>query len=207
MEARANGWRLWRGQRQIQCHFVPPRYHKRSAAGGFDAAGLLRWHPGVESPMNRAARFLAMGLCAACATSFSLCAQTNAAAQSQARRARGPRDERGVYKARLVPHWFSADSKFWYRNDLRDGKKEFVLVDCEKGSRQAAFDHDKLAVALSKPAGQQFPADRLPFSSISFSDDAKTLKFDAAGKSWECDLENYSCKTTGEASAALLFDA
>jgi len=157
--------------------------------------------------MNRAARFLAMGLCAACATSFSLCAQTNAAAQSQARRARGPRDERGVYKARLVPHWFSADSKFWYRNDLRDGKKEFVLVDCEKGSRQAAFDHDKLAVALSKTAGQQFPADRLPFSSISFSDDAKTLKFDAAGKSWECDLENYSCKTTGEASAALLFDA
>src|SRR5438105_14200561 len=24
----------------------------------------------------------------------------------------------GVYKARIAPHWFDGDSKFWYQNDL-----------------------------------------------------------------------------------------
>ncbi len=143
-------------------------------------------------------RFLAFILVAGC---LSLSAQTT---NSQIRRGHG---EERVYKARLTPHWFANDSKFWYRNDLRGGKKEFVLVDCEKGARQPAFDHDKLAAALSKAAGQDFSSDHLPFSSISFSADARTLKFDAAGKSWECDLETYACKATGDASSSILINS
>src|ERR1700712_57685 len=55
----------------------------------------------------------------------------------------GPPD-RGVYKARVAPHWLTNNVEFWYRNDLRGGAKEFILVNAEKGSRQRAFDHDKL---------------------------------------------------------------
>src|SRR5437867_2043782 len=31
----------------------------------------------------------------------------------------------GVYKATVTPHWFHDNSRFWYRNDLRAGAKEF----------------------------------------------------------------------------------
>ena len=79
----------------------------------------------------------------------------------------------GVYKSIVRPNWFANDSKFWYRNALRGGASEFVLVDAEKGIRQAAFDHDKLAAALSKAAGQEFKGDHLPFTNIEFSDDGK----------------------------------
>src|SRR5688500_5955596 len=45
---------------------------------------------------------------------------------------------RGVYKAKVEPHWFANNTRFWYRNDLRGGAKEFVLVDAEAGTRKPA---------------------------------------------------------------------
>src|ERR1035441_1691233 len=69
---------------------------------------------------------------------------------TQQRRGRFGAPERGVYKARINPHWFQNDTRFWYRNDLKGGAKEFILVDAERGNRQPAFDHQKLAAALSK---------------------------------------------------------
>ena len=53
-----------------------------------------------------------------------------------------------VFKAKVTPHWLEGNSRFWYRNDLADGKREFILIDAEKGTREAAFDHAKLAMAL-----------------------------------------------------------
>jgi dipeptidyl aminopeptidase/acylaminoacyl peptidase len=126
--------------------------------------------------------------------SASAQAQTNNTAQ--ARRGRFGEPERGVYKARLVPHWFAADTKFWYRNDLRGEAREFILVDAAKGTRQPAFDHDKLAAALSKAAQHEYKGDHLPIASLEFSEDARTVKFEAADKTWECDLDAYKCKET-----------
>jgi dipeptidyl aminopeptidase/acylaminoacyl peptidase len=102
----------------------------------------------------------------------------------------------GVYKDRITPHWFADDTRFWYRNDLRGGTKEFVLVDAEKGTRGPAFDHAKLAASLSKAAGQEYRADRLPFTDITFVKDAKAVRFEAVGKTWMCDLGTYECTTT-----------
>src|SRR6476620_8692138 len=65
----------------------------------------------------------------------------------------------GVYNSRIEPHWFQGDTRFWYRNDLRGGAKEFVVVDAEKGTRQPAFDHKKLADALSRAAGSEYKAE------------------------------------------------
>ena len=110
-----------------------------------------------------------------------------------------PKGARGVYRDKVTPHWFAGETKFWYRNDLKGGTKEFVLVDAEKGTRGVAFDHAKLATALSKAAEANFRADRLPFNDIEFSDDAKSVQFDAGGKRWKCDLENYTCTDLGPA--------
>src|SRR5688500_8743463 len=68
----------------------------------------------------------------------------------------------GVYKARITPHWFDGGARFWYQNDLAGGKREFLLVDAEKGKRERAFDHEKLAAALVEAGMVEAAADRLP---------------------------------------------
>ena len=55
-----------------------------------------------------------------------------------------------VYRDRVDPHWFADGSLFWYRVRLADRRSEFVLVDTQKGTRQPAFDHKRLAAALGE---------------------------------------------------------
>jgi len=96
-----------------------------------------------------------------------------------------------VFKTQVKPHWFAQSKKFWYRNDLREGAREFVLVDVEKGTRRAAFDHDRLAKALSKAAGKPVDAGKLPLDNIQFSDACDEVRFHALGKSWKCEFKDY----------------
>ena len=103
-------------------------------------------------------------------------------------------------KAQLTPHWFDNETRFWYRLDLKGGAREFVVVESETGKKSPAFDHPKLAAALSKAAGREFKADRLPFDAIEFADGMKTLRFDAADKAWTCNLGTYECSPVGPAA-------
>jgi hypothetical protein len=107
-----------------------------------------------------------------------------------------------VYKSRITPHWFQDNTRFWYVNELRDGAKEFILVDAERGVRQPAFDHPKLAQALAKASGSEVRADKLPFTSIEFIAANKAIRFDALGQSWKCDLTAYECTKVGQSSPA-----
>lgn len=107
-----------------------------------------------------------------------------------------------VFKDRVTPNWFGGNTRFWYRNALPGGAKEFILVDAERGVREPAFDHAKLAAAFSKAAGADFSADKLPFDSIEFVGEAKAVHFDVAGTAWKCDLTSYECtKTEANATA------
>ncbi|HEX5270953.1 MAG TPA: DPP IV N-terminal domain-containing protein, partial [Gemmataceae bacterium] len=120
-------------------------------------------------------------------------------AYQRAGRAGAPRSR--VYKSQVTPNWFHDNTRFWYRNDLRGGAREFILVDAEKGTRQPAFDHEKLARALSKAAGADYKADRLPFDAIEFIDEDRAVRFRAAGATWKCDLAGYECgKAEGKSS-------
>src|SRR4029077_10108650 len=92
-----------------------------------------------------------------------------------------------MFRAKVAPTWFPDNKRFWYRNDLRGGNKEFVLVDAERGIRQPAFDHAKLADELSKASGTTYKADKLPFDTIQFVDADKALQFQAGGATWKCD--------------------
>ncbi len=110
-----------------------------------------------------------------------------------------PRSEQGpgrVFKERIAPHWFADNARFWYRNELRDGAKEFVVVDAERGARATAFDHAKLAAAFSKAAGAEYQAGKLPFDRIEFVDDAKAIRFKAGDTTWKCSLSSYECSKT-----------
>ncbi len=73
----------------------------------------------------------------------------------------------------MDPHWSGDGNRFWYRNDLADGVREFVVVDAAKGTKQPAFDHAKLAEALSKTLGKPVDATRLPITAIDLEDGGK----------------------------------
>lgn len=104
-----------------------------------------------------------------------------------------PRRVEGYYKGQIAPHWFAENDRFWYRNDLTGGTKEFIVVDAERGSRQPAFDHGKLAAALSQAAGSEYKAEQLPFDAIEFANEGKTLRFAVEATTWDCDLASYAC--------------
>src|SRR5437588_207415 len=89
------------------------------------------------------------------------------------------------------PTWL-AGGRFWYRNITADGS-EFVLIDPVKGTRASAFDHARLAAALSAAAGARYDAAHLPFTGIDLSDDGQTVKFSAAGRAWVCDAQGAKC--------------
>src|SRR4051794_29543009 len=71
-----------------------------------------------------------------------------------------------VFKDRVVPHWFADGDHFWYRNDLADGAREFVVVDAIEGTRRLAFDHAKLAEALTRATKEPYDASHLPIDHI-----------------------------------------
>ncbi|WP_240676008.1 S9 family peptidase [Botryobacter ruber] len=98
-----------------------------------------------------------------------------------------------VYFAPAAFHWLKDEARFWYSHTTPRGK-EFVLVDAQQLQKAPAFDHAALAQGLSRAAGKEVEAYKLPFYTLSFADDGKTIAFDAYGKTWHCDLGTYHCQ-------------
>ena len=96
-----------------------------------------------------------------------------------------------VYRAEIKPHWLADCHRFWYRVQTGPQTREFILVDAETGARQPAFDHDRLARSLTKATSRRMRADNLPLNDLDFPG-TNILRFTAAGKTWRCNLENYS---------------
>jgi dipeptidyl-peptidase 4 len=106
-----------------------------------------------------------------------------------------------VTHANVQPNWL-ADDRFWYRVATTEGS-EFLLVDPSKGTREPAFDHAKLAAALSTAAGAKYDAAKLPFTAIEFSADMQSISVSADGKRWKCDRQGATCAAdTSPAPAA-----
>src|SRR5215813_2329391 len=83
-------------------------------------------------------------------------------------------------------------SRFWYRKSIKGGN-EFVLVDAEMLMKRPAFDHTKLAAALSAATSQTITALTLPFSTFTFVENETAIEFLMSGSTWKCELSGYSC--------------
>ena len=89
------------------------------------------------------------------------------------------------------PNWTAGD-RFWYRNTIAEGS-EFILVDPAAGTRARAFDHGRLAAALSSVSDTTYTATDLPFFQIDLSDDSDTVRFNVGRDAFRCSLETYAC--------------
>jgi dipeptidyl-peptidase 4 len=103
-----------------------------------------------------------------------------------------------VFRSGVRATWL-ADERFWYRVTTAEGS-EFILVDTAKGTRVPAFDHAKLAAALSTAAAAKYDAHQLPFTEIEPSADGQSVEFSAAGKRWKCDVAGNACAETADAA-------
>ncbi|HCO96845.1 MAG TPA: hypothetical protein DIU00_23380, partial [Phycisphaerales bacterium] len=128
--------------------------------------------------------------------SASLVVAQNGAAQgtrSDYERALNLRDTTAnkVFKDRVTAHWLMDNTRFWYRNDLPESKREFILVDAEQGIRQHAFDHERLAASLAKAANQKIEVEKLAIDRLTFDESGSSLTFSYNSSWWKCDLSSY----------------
>ena len=105
-----------------------------------------------------------------------------------------------VFRAGVRPSW-QGDERFWYRVATAEGT-EFVMVNSASGTKSPAFDHAKLAAALSASAGTAYDAHHLPFTDFEMSADGQTISFTVQRQRWKCDLTAGKCTAEASASAA-----
>jgi dipeptidyl aminopeptidase/acylaminoacyl peptidase len=96
-----------------------------------------------------------------------------------------------VFHADVRPNW-NDENALWYRNSIPEGY-EFILVDIKKKQRTMAFDHHKLAHALSAAAGKTYEPFKLPFQSMEYSKDGESLLFTVGSRTYTYNIPNNTC--------------
>lgn len=98
-----------------------------------------------------------------------------------------------VFHDQVDPHWLDGD-RFWYRDRTPAGG-EFILVDPGAGSRAPAFDHARLAAALSMAADTAYEPFKLPFEDFEFADGGGAVQFAVQDSlRWACTIRGtYRC--------------
>lgn len=92
------------------------------------------------------------------------------------------------------------DGRFWYANRI-EGGVEHVMVDPERPIRERAFDHARMAAALSAATGRAYDALDIPVTAFEPEGAAARLRLRDAG--WlRCDLEDYRCAQIADPPAA-----
>ena len=89
--------------------------------------------------------------------------------------------------------WIGKSHRFTYRKTVKGGS-QFVVVDADTRQKQPAFDHDKLAAALSSVTGRKLTGLTLPFTAFAFVDDEKAITAKVDATSYTCSLDTYTCK-------------
>ena len=92
--------------------------------------------------------------------------------------------------------WIEGTHRFVYRKTVPGGF-EFVIMDAETQQKQPAFDHDRLATALSTATGKPSRGLHLPFTEpftrVEIGDGGRTLTAILEEASWKCSLTDYVC--------------
>ncbi|MEV0616701.1 DPP IV N-terminal domain-containing protein [Nonomuraea sp. NPDC050404] len=97
-----------------------------------------------------------------------------------------PYRARRVPGASVQPHWLPGGARFSYQVGSR-----FLVVDPAEGTRRDAFDHERLAAALSAASGHAVDAGDLPITAVELDlpegegGEADAVRFSAFDSRWE----------------------
>ena len=102
-----------------------------------------------------------------------------------------------VHGGGVSPEWL-ADGRFWYRNRI-EGGTEFVMVDADERLRARAFDHERVAGALSAALAEPVDALDLPVETLTFEDEPLAL-MTVEDRRLVCHLTAFRCRPAPEPS-------
>lgn len=95
-----------------------------------------------------------------------------------------------LFQLEIRPNWILQTDTFWYLVQTREGKR-FVRVDPVAGTKQDAFNHVRLAAALSRFTQLAYLHNDLPFDSLEYLND-QAIAFTVAGQRLRCVLADYT---------------
>jgi len=102
-----------------------------------------------------------------------------------------------VLRSNISPNWIDGD-RFWYRTRTEDGSR-FYRVDPDARERSHAFDHERLAEALTETLGEALDktisADDLPFTTFRYIHDETALFFGRKESSGSVTWRNTSARS------------
>lgn len=96
-----------------------------------------------------------------------------------------------VYNTRVTPHWIGGTDSFWFKRYDPQGSTFLFVSPTEKTARPA-FDHKKLASALSTALpGNTFSEYTLPFHDFRYAENQTKIEFSATNVDWSYDLVTF----------------
>ena len=90
------------------------------------------------------------------------------------------------------PEWIEGEDALIYSRATKGGH-EFVMFDTATLKKHPAFDHARLADALSKAAHKEFKANDLQLARLQFVDKRAAIEFMLSEERWRCELKDYHC--------------
>jgi len=96
--------------------------------------------------------------------------------------------DKKIFHTYITPHWINKSSDFWFRDHARDG---YWFMLARGGKTERAFDHNRLAAALSEKLEKETKPGDLPFKTFSYTDDRSAIEFETGGTRYCCDLSAY----------------
>ncbi|HEU4768641.1 MAG TPA: DPP IV N-terminal domain-containing protein [Pyrinomonadaceae bacterium] len=104
---------------------------------------------------------------------------------------------RAKYEAAAIdmagtPTWIGNTHRFWYRR-LSRGVNEFVIFDADTLKKQPAFDHAKIAAALSQLTSNTYKPQDLPLAQLRFDNAITSFTATVDGTSVRCSIADSTC--------------
>lgn len=103
-----------------------------------------------------------------------------------------------VVDAPEEPKWIDGN-QFWYRKSVIGGNV-FVLVDAATAQKRPAFDHARIASALTAKLSRPYTGITLPFQTIAFADGDRAIDVTLEGGRWRCVLADANCTRQEDAA-------
>ena len=85
--------------------------------------------------------------------------------------------EKLIFSTSVDPHWLKKSDRFWYMYETTEGKKWYI-VDAAKQDKKLLFDHEKLAMQISRIVKDPFDAQHLGLDSMRFIGDETKIQFE-----------------------------
>jgi dipeptidyl-peptidase 4 len=111
-----------------------------------------------------------------------------------------PNAEALMRNVRVEPVWIDNGQRFVYTHETVSGL-ECRVVDLQSGASELAFDHERMASALSSARGVRLGSDELPLLSADVSSNLSLITFNLDDRQIACEIASYDCALVSRTEA------